>query len=357
MEISCDIIRDVLPLYAEDMASPATRDMVDDHLCGCDGCTKELAELLKKPQIPVDVDTSSLKRISHTIRNKKILTVIAALLTVFTVVWSVMLYLTMPYYLTADEAIEGVTLLEDGGLAIDWARGISGWNSYQPSNHDEAFWTLTSRYDWYMGRAEDKKIAAMTEEEIKQYIQEKYDATEQTQENWDRFFNIKKEYCYRNGSGNMMLGDKIYSPNVMMSRYEEGWTLSEPDFDLWYLAEDGSAEKLLWQGSDAMVDITWINDDFSIQYLILFIICAVLMLGCFGAAHFFPEKKWREGTMTVGIISACVLVTHLLVTGGDMIDVLGTRAIHWGQHYKFTVLMLSLTALSWRKLMRMNQNG
>ena len=46
MEISCDIIKDILPLYAEDMVSNATREMVDEHLCKCDDCTKELASLI-----------------------------------------------------------------------------------------------------------------------------------------------------------------------------------------------------------------------------------------------------------------------------------------------------------------------
>ena len=46
MKISCDIIRDLLPLYAEDMVSEDSKHLVDDHLCGCDACVKELAALL-----------------------------------------------------------------------------------------------------------------------------------------------------------------------------------------------------------------------------------------------------------------------------------------------------------------------
>ena len=32
MKISCEIIRDILPLYAEGMASQATKEMVEQHL-------------------------------------------------------------------------------------------------------------------------------------------------------------------------------------------------------------------------------------------------------------------------------------------------------------------------------------
>ena len=42
MDISCDVIQDILPLYAEDLASPATRELVESHLSGCEGCSQEL---------------------------------------------------------------------------------------------------------------------------------------------------------------------------------------------------------------------------------------------------------------------------------------------------------------------------
>ena len=52
MNVNCNIIRDLLPLYAEGMASEESKALVDDHLRGCDSCTKELAELKKAPRIP-----------------------------------------------------------------------------------------------------------------------------------------------------------------------------------------------------------------------------------------------------------------------------------------------------------------
>lgn len=53
MNITCDIIKDLLPLYAEDMVSRDSKKLVDDHLCGCDGCARELAELKKAPRVPL----------------------------------------------------------------------------------------------------------------------------------------------------------------------------------------------------------------------------------------------------------------------------------------------------------------
>ena len=36
MNVNCNIIRDLLPLYAEGMASEESKALVDDHLRGCD---------------------------------------------------------------------------------------------------------------------------------------------------------------------------------------------------------------------------------------------------------------------------------------------------------------------------------
>lgn len=85
MNISCDIIKDILPLYAEDMVSSATREMMDGHLCECEGCSRAL-EALKKPQkLPAEVDVSALKRVGDSIRRRRILAVMAVFLFAATV--------------------------------------------------------------------------------------------------------------------------------------------------------------------------------------------------------------------------------------------------------------------------------
>ena len=49
MKVSCDIVKDILPLYAEDMVSNATKKVVEEHICDCADCSKEL-EVLKQAQ-------------------------------------------------------------------------------------------------------------------------------------------------------------------------------------------------------------------------------------------------------------------------------------------------------------------
>lgn len=49
MKLSCNVIRDLLPLYAENLTSEESNALVDEHLCGCDECAKQLG-ILKKPR-------------------------------------------------------------------------------------------------------------------------------------------------------------------------------------------------------------------------------------------------------------------------------------------------------------------
>ena len=45
MKISCDVIRDLLPLYVEDMLSNDSKNIVDEHIEQCESCGDELKKL------------------------------------------------------------------------------------------------------------------------------------------------------------------------------------------------------------------------------------------------------------------------------------------------------------------------
>ena len=51
MKLDCEVIRDLLPLYAEHIASPASTALVEEHLESCDACREELRQM----QMPVPV--------------------------------------------------------------------------------------------------------------------------------------------------------------------------------------------------------------------------------------------------------------------------------------------------------------
>ena len=72
-EINCNIIRDILPLYVDDVVSDDTKQMVEEHLRNCEECSKE-AELMKhKVYIPAEKEAPIIKNFKKSWRNKKLI--------------------------------------------------------------------------------------------------------------------------------------------------------------------------------------------------------------------------------------------------------------------------------------------
>lgn len=116
MKLSCNIIRDLLPLYAEGLASDDSRGAVAEHIAGCDDCRRMLTDLGWKPPIPVQTDTEALEHLGRRIRRRRIRTTVLAILITVTFLFSMFMYLYGPVYLSAEEAVVSVT--EKGDIVI-----------------------------------------------------------------------------------------------------------------------------------------------------------------------------------------------------------------------------------------------
>ena len=68
MTITCPIVRDLLPLYAENMVSAETREAVEAHLESCPACRKALGELQAGIDVPRTVSAAPLQRIRRMLR-------------------------------------------------------------------------------------------------------------------------------------------------------------------------------------------------------------------------------------------------------------------------------------------------
>ena len=126
MEISCNVIKDILPLFAEDMACEETKALVEAHLCICEGCRNVLTELKTQPEESGIEMSAGMKRVSDGIRKTKLWTVATAVLLVVSVIASLLVFLTYPVWATAEEAIEKVECLDDGSVKIDFTDAYGG---------------------------------------------------------------------------------------------------------------------------------------------------------------------------------------------------------------------------------------
>ena len=114
MKPNCEVIKDLLPLYADNMVSKATMETVQDHLSDCDSCRKELERVKAAVTFmvpPHKVTEKQLKRMAY---RKIYMPIIAVLLLLLTVLNGVLICGTIPVWLTYEEAIVSVETVRGG---------------------------------------------------------------------------------------------------------------------------------------------------------------------------------------------------------------------------------------------------
>lgn len=116
MKVTCNVIKDILPLYLENMLSDDSCTMVEEHIDQCQECKKYLNEMRTFNEMPVDRNISPLLKIKSSLRKKKIQTAI------FSMMFSIMLFVITIAFLTAPEYIpyseRSVTINEIGNGSV-----------------------------------------------------------------------------------------------------------------------------------------------------------------------------------------------------------------------------------------------
>ena len=165
----CAIVRDLLPLYAENMVCGETAEFVRDHLDGCASCRAELEQIgsvqsdekEKNDEIPAENDTAPLARIGKTIFKRKMYAVLMTALLLSAFLVSVFGYLSSPEYLPYSPDTVSVEETADGALAVSFGENVTGYRIYEEASPDgedvsvyciEAWTTLIDRMFLHPGR-------------------------------------------------------------------------------------------------------------------------------------------------------------------------------------------------------------
>ena len=249
MKVHCDVIRDLLPLYAENMASQASRELVEVHLRECDNCAREWNNLKNPGDIVGEPGLSGLKRVNKTIRSSRILAFAAAVLMLLSIgMWAVA-FLNVPVYLNCEDAIKSVYLREDGALVIDYYDYVRGNVGYRGMGYVQGQICYTTRWDMlsqkygWQDRVLDRKL-------------------------------VSGSMWYETDDGAMVIiqGDgRIDSDDASQWHTDKSW---------WYLNyRTGRADTLLWDGGDPrpteklayiFCDLTWVLPGAVLAAVILF---------------------------------------------------------------------------------------
>ncbi len=312
MNVSCNIIRDLLPLYAEELVSQDTRELVDEHLCRCDGCTKALAELKKSMPVPVEMDAAPLNKVKRNIRRMRILWVMTAVMLVVTIVMSAAMLLNARIYLPAEMAVEDVQIREDGTIRVYLSEYVVGTGSMKPIDEENPDNT--------------KNVGIIAKTTLGKLLT----AQERTP-----YAELPKEYREQVSEENY--GSKGYSA----SYFQQGdgpWNLN-----LWYCnPKDGTGETLLWDAGyeyngEPLTDVNYHIGWYCLLQIGLAIVFLLLR-------KVIPISWMRELLIRLAILCGCLSCSTVIVTAGQFMELWGefTTAFQNGACLAVPMMLTSL---------------
>jgi hypothetical protein len=148
MNLSCDVIQDLLPLYAEGIASKASDALVEEHLKTCEACRKKYKSMKAKVTVMPD-STLPLKKIQKKMRRKRYAAVFLAVAMALVVAVTMFSYISSPEYFPYSENLLNVNKLDDGTILVSFNDKVTGYrvNRYRDdkghNNVDVQAWRTT----------------------------------------------------------------------------------------------------------------------------------------------------------------------------------------------------------------------
>lgn len=333
MKISCHVIRDLLPLYAEDMVSEDSKQLVDEHLCQCDECVKVLGEIKKSEPIPVETGTEPLNSVKKMIIRRRALSVMASVFTLLTLASFVISFLFAPFQLTAEQALDDFYVREDGAVVIDYSSAVVG--RMRTGYNDNWFLIeYSTRYDMWKGA--NRKT-----------LEETFGADGNiTEEERLRYENI--DIC----TGHWETPGGGYHSDSAFAGSLDGYVhVSEAEMNWWYSDPTGLGNDTLLHDAGKEMPEEADRYRFDPVYPMIF-------FGCVAAALVLlilwkiMKKPWaKELSSRLVILFGSAAFSTLFVSSGRIFtSSVGVIDQYWGWMIGTNTVFLALTILFWRQL-------
>lgn len=142
MSRNCDMIKDLLPLYADDVCSDESRKAVEEHIKECEDCRSELEKLRKNVPVSPQKDAEVLKRIKRRLRIEKL---VVGLISVLAICGALLFGLV--YLVNSDKSmdmkkysiLENVTVTErDNAVWLSVRGSAASFDRVHPTISDTA---------------------------------------------------------------------------------------------------------------------------------------------------------------------------------------------------------------------------
>ena len=333
MEISCNIIRDLLPLYAEEMVSEDSRNLVEGHLRNCDACRLLLETMKKNTPVPMEAEPQSLGKVKRSIRRRRVLSVMAVSMTLILLASLMLTWLFVPFQLTMEQALDDFYIREDGAVVIDYSPYVTG-RHLSGVGENQYISQYASRYD--MWKAKNRKSleerygmdGIVTEEEKRLY------------EGIDILYGRwATPDCSVSSDADIPWRDDDY---VVQWESEKNW---------WYSDPTGFGNDILLH--DAGKEMPEKED----RYLFSPIYPLIVFSGGIAAGILLllrkkAKKAWlAELLARVAILGISAAVATLVVSSGRLFtSYIGIIDQYWGWMIGINTVFMTLSLLFWRQL-------
>ena len=128
MKVTCNVIRDILPLYLENMLSDDSCAMIEEHIDQCQECKIYLDKMKNANKIPIDTNTSSFLKIKSTLRKKKIQTIIFSIMLSAMILVITTAFLTAPEYIPYSKESVKINEIGNGSVVAIFEDTVSGYD-------------------------------------------------------------------------------------------------------------------------------------------------------------------------------------------------------------------------------------
>lgn len=146
MKVTCNVIKDILPLYMENMLSDDSCKIVEEHLEQCQECKLYLEEMRTFTKVPVDTNTSPFLKIKSTLRKKKMLTAVFSMMFSIIVFVVTMAFLTAPEYIPFSEGSVTIKEIGNGSVLAEFEDTVYGYdiNKYPTDDNTGNVYHITT---------------------------------------------------------------------------------------------------------------------------------------------------------------------------------------------------------------------
>lgn len=138
MKVSCNVIQDILPLYAENIVSEDSEQIIEEHLDSCEKCKKYLDEIKSPNTYVQNADKVPMKKLKSLLLRKKIQVIAISVFVSLVVVTIIGANLVAPRYFSHSDNIVSLKESNDGIVYATFDDNVSGYGISSSLSDDKS---------------------------------------------------------------------------------------------------------------------------------------------------------------------------------------------------------------------------